>query len=462
MDRPVLPGHRATGDHLAVVGGGIAGLAAAWEAVERGWSVTVVDGAGRTGGKLVTTDFLGRPVDEGADAFLRRVPDALRLCEELGITDLRSPAAAAAMVWADGRLHPFPPGSVMGVPVDPAALDGCDLVSAEGRARWAAEPKLEGLPIDHDVAVAPFLRERLGPEIADRLVAPLLGGIAAGDPERMSLDATVPQFAAAARSGPSLLQALRDTPRLAGPVFAAPAGGMQSLPDTLTAALLRRGVTIRTGAAAVGLEPSWTVHLADGSSVEADRVVVATPATASARLLDAVSAEVRSMLASLDHASAVLVTLGYRSADVELDPASSGFLVPRDAGLTVAAVSWGSSKWPHWADDDHHVLRVSAGHRNDPGPVELPDDELLAAFAADLHRTMGVDTEPVASRITRYPGGFVQHDVGHLERMDLLDRAVAALPGLALCGGGLRGVGIPASIASGRRAAAALCEGGAS
>ena len=460
MEPPAHSEPRATGGHLAVVGGGIAGLAAAWEAYGLGWSVTVIDGADRTGGKLVTTDFLGRPVDEGADAFLRRVPDALRLCEELGITELRSPAAAAAMVWSDGRLHPFPAGSIMGVPVEPDALDGCDLVSAEGRARWAAEPELGGLPIDHDVAVGPFLRERLGTEIADRLVGPLLGGIAAGDPERMSLDATVPQFAAAAHSSPSLLQALRDAPRSDGPVFAAPARGMQSLPDALTAELVRRGVTIRTGAPVVGLEPSWTVHLADGSSVEADRVVVATPATASARLLTGISPEVSTMLGSLDHASVVLVTLGYRRSDVDLDPASSGFLVPRDAGLTIAAVSWGSSKWPHWSDGDHHVLRVSAGHRNDPGPVELPDDELLGTFAADLHRTMGLDAEPVASRITRYPGGFVQHDVGHLQRMDALDRAVDALPGLALCGGGLRGVGIPASIASGRRAAAAMCRSG--
>ena len=126
MDQPASPGPRTTGGHLVVVGGGIAGLAAAWEASGRGWSVTVVDASTRTGGKLVTTDFLGRPVDEGADAFLRRVPDALRLCEELGIDDLRSPSATSARVWADGRLHPFPPGSVMGVPVDPAALRGDD------------------------------------------------------------------------------------------------------------------------------------------------------------------------------------------------------------------------------------------------------------------------------------------------------------------------------------------------
>jgi len=453
-----------SGRHLVVVGGGIAGLAAAWEATGRGWSVTVLEERDEPGGKLRTTDFLGRPVDEGADAFLRRVPDALALCAEVGIEQFRSPAATRAMVWLDGSLRRFPEPSVMGVPLDPDAPATVELIGDSGRDHLAAERTLPGLPIVHDVAVGPFLRERLGPEVADGLVGALLGGIAAGDPERMSLECAAPQLAAAARRGPSLLEALADTPRSPGAVFAAPLGGMQQLPRAVASALAGRGVQIRTRATVEAVEPagrSWRVHLAGGGDVEGDAVVLATPAPAASALLSEVGAETAATLRSFDHASVVLVTLGYRRSDVDLDPELSGFVVPRRSGLRVTAASWGSSKWPDWADPDHHVLRVSMGHRDDPRAVDLDDDDVVARIVRDLETAMGLRADPLAVRISRWRRGFLQQDVGHVARVDELERTTdRELPGLALCGAGLRGVGIPASIASGRRAVERVCVQG--
>jgi oxygen-dependent protoporphyrinogen oxidase len=447
--------------HLVVVGGGIAGLAAAWEATQLGWTATVVERRSEAGGKLRTTPFLGRPVDEGADAFLRRVPDALALCEELGIRDLRSPSATRAMVWQHGSLRRFPDPAVMGVPLDPDAGSAAEVLSPAGRERLAAERGLAGLPIDHDVAVGPFLRDRLGSEVADGLVGALLGGIAAGDPDRMSLDSTAPQLAAAARRGPSLLDALAAMPRSGGPVFAAPPEGMQQLPATLAAALVDRGVEVRTDAAVASVEPSWLVHLEDGSALAGDAVVVAAPAPDAARILPSSGRASAEALRSFDHASVVLVTLGYRRDDLALDGEVSGFVVPRSAGLRVTAASWASSKWPHWADRDHHVLRVSMGHRADPGAVELEDDAVLTQIQRDLGTTMRLHADPVAVRVSRWRDGFLQHDVGHAERVGALERTVRdELPGLALCGAGLRGVGVPASIASGRRAAGLVCAEG--
>ncbi len=447
--------------HLVVVGGGIAGLAAAWEATAHGWAVTVVEPRGETGGKLRTTDFLGRPVDEGADAFLRRVPEALALCREVGVEELRSPAATRAMVWWKGALRRFPERSVMGVPLDPDAPDTAELLSAEGRAALAAEPTLGGLPVADDVAVGPFLRSRLGAEVADGLVGALLGGIAAGDPERMSLDSAAPQLAAAARRGPSLIEALAAAPSAEGPIFSAPAGGMAELPRAVTRALVERGVVIRTGEAVEAVEPSWKVHVAGGDTLEADAVVVVTPAHRTVGIVAGTAPRTAEALRSFDHASAVLVTLGYRREEVQLDPALSGFVVPRGSDLRVTAASWGSSKWPQWADEDHHVFRVSLGHREDPTAVDLDEDALLDTISRDLHTTMGLDAAPVAVRVSRWRDGFLQHDVGHAARVDELERLAAdELPGVELCGAGLRGVGIPASIGSGRRAAARACGSG--
>jgi len=437
---------------IVVVGGGISGLAAAWElSADPSLEVTVLESAERLGGKIRTSPFAGREVDEGADAFLRRVPDALRLCAEIGLDDLVSPAHGTACVWLDGALRPLPSGLVLGVPAQFEPLEASAILTPWGLARARVEPDLDGVPLEGDTSVGELVRRRYGNEVADRLVGPLLGGINAGSIDSMSVDAVVPQLAAAAHGSASLSTALAASlpPSRPGgatpvdPVFAAPSGGMGELVDKLAAAVAARGVAVQLGRA-VDVLPA------------ADGVVLTTPADVSARLLRSRSPRAAEVLGSIEFASVVFTTLAFHRADVPGDLDASGFLVPRDAGLTVTAASWSSTKWARLAGDPV-ILRVSMGHADDHAPIGFTDDEVLERIAADLRVTMGITAAPVEHRIARYPNGFPQYRVGHLDRVAELEaHLLEDAPDLAVCGMAHRGVGIPACIREARSAAAAL------
>ncbi|HEX2576507.1 MAG TPA: FAD-dependent oxidoreductase, partial [Aquihabitans sp.] len=259
-------------EHAVVLGGGIAGLTAALRLSQAGSAVTIVE-PDRLGGKLQTSVVAGRAVDESADAFLLRVPWALALCHDLDLDgELISPAARAAQVYVDGALRPLPAGHVLGVPTDLDALRASGLVSDDALRRVAAEPDLPADPADpgtsgRDVAIGPYLRRRLGDEVVDHLIDPLVGGINAGDTSQLSLAAVVPQLDAAARSGdPSIVRSCRaQRERAAGapdaPIFATPLGGMARLVDALVALL--PGADLRLGRRAVGIERTGP----DGSAV---------------------------------------------------------------------------------------------------------------------------------------------------------------------------------------------------
>lgn len=454
---------------LVVLGGGVTGLTAAWQAQRLGWEVTVVESSDRFGGKLRSSTFLGRQIDEGADAFLRRVPDALDLCDELGIDELVSPAETSASIWIDGQLKRLPSGLVLGAPARFDDLAASGILSPDGLRRARADAARTGPPLDHDEAAGTLIRQRYGDEVADRLVGPLLGGINAGDPDRLSIDAAVPQLAAAARSDASLSRALSALPPPSSePVFAAPRNSMSYLPQRLVEVLADGGAQLLTSAAATGLERAgdeWLVSIdrvgepsldldSRPTVLAADAVVIATPSSVAAQLVGERSPNAARILSGIDSSSVALVTLGYRSNDVGGPLDGSGFLVPRNAGLTLTAASWGSSKWPHWSDGDHVILRVSAGHRLDPSPLDLDDDDLVAALLRDLELTMGLQSDPIEIRVSRWMHGFPQYDVGHLDRMAELEAAVRAdLPEVVICGAAHRGLGVPACIAQGRRAA---------
>lgn len=432
---------------ITIIGGGISGLAAAWELSSRpDLSITVFEASDRLGGKISTVPFAGRAVDLGPDAFLRRVPDALALCAEVGLDDLIAPAHSVARVWLDGTLVPLPPGLVLGVPARFDSLADSGTLSAEGLRRARSEPQLPGLPIDSDRSVGELIRSRFGDEVAERLVGPLLGGIAAGDIDSMSVDACVPQLAAAARSATSMSQYLASTPSASpGPVFAAPANGMQVLIDTLVEQLTARGVTFRLG------EPIDRLPDADG-------VVLTTAAPVSARLLSAVSSDAAAVLSSIDHASVVFTALAFDTAVLPDALDGSGFLVPRTAGLSITAASWSSSKWERLAGDPV-ILRVSMGHAHDPAAIDRTDTDVLERIVGDLRTTMGITANPVEARIARYRDGFPQYTPGHLDRIDEMERTLERdAPRVVVSGMALRGVGIPACIREARRAAATLAD----
>ncbi len=456
--------------HLVVIGGGITGLAAAWEATQShspAPRVTVLEAAPGLGGLIRTSEFLGMPIDEAADAFLARVPEAVELCRELGLDDqFTHPAATSAMVWNGSQFRWFPKKSVLGVPLDLAALEETALLSRGGMARVAAEAgrRVEYPASAGDKSAGAFLRSTFGDELVDRVVGPLVGGIAAGDVDRMSLRAVLPQIADAAEAADgSLTDELRRRATNAdpeAPVFNALLGGTQTLTDALVRELRSCGVDIRTSSAVTSLTRSGDEIAVGGDwgSLDADAVVLTTPAVQSAKVLESIAADPARLIGSIHTASVAMLTLAYPLGTVEIDSNASGFLIPRGSGMTLTAVSVGNAKWPHWSDGEHSILRASVGHVGDDTSARLAEPDLLGAVRRDLTTTIGLDAAPVAHRVSRWLGGFHQYDVGHLDLCDEIDSGLAGLTEgrVRVAGAAYRGLGIPACIRQGRQAVSLL------
>ncbi|MFF4535719.1 protoporphyrinogen oxidase [Streptomyces aureus] len=452
-------------EHVVVVGGGIAGLAAAHRLLGRGARVTVLEASDRLGGKLLAGEIAGARVDLGAESMLARRPEAVDLAREAGLGDsLQPPATATASLWTRGTLRPMPKGHVMGVPGTASAVAG--VLSEEGLRRIERDADLPRTEVGEDIAVGEYVAARLGREVVDRLVEPLLGGVYAGDAYRISLRLAVPQLYAAARTHTSLTEAVREIQEKAaaagqsGPVFMGIDGGVGRLPLAVAASVTARGGEILTGtpvtelrrtAAAGTAGPAtsaWRVVAGD-RVLDADAVVLAVPAPAAAALLRAEAPAAAAELAAVEYASMALVTLAYRAEGVTL-PEGSGFLVPPVDGHTIKASTFASRKWGWIADQDPGllVLRTSVGRHGETEVLGRPDADLVAVSRHDLKEATGLDAEPVETRVTRWDDGLPQYPVGHHARVARVREHVAKLPGLAVCGAAYDGVGIPACIAS--------------
>ncbi|MFF9219801.1 protoporphyrinogen oxidase [Streptomyces viridosporus] len=450
------------GRRVVVVGAGVAGLAAAHRLLERGARVTVLEAADRVGGKLLPGEIAGARVDLGAESMLARRPEAVDLAREAGLADrLRPPATATASLWTRGALRPMPKGHVMGVPGTAAALSG--VLSDEGLARIERDADLPRTEVGDDVAVGEYVAARLGREVVDRLVEPLLGGVYAGDAHRISMRSAVPQLFEAARTHTSLtegvraIQARSAAASQTGPVFMGIEGGVGTLPLAVAASVRARGGDVLTGTPVTELrrtpEGGWRIVAGD-RSLSADAVVVAVPAPAAARLLRAEAPRAAAELAGVEYASMALITLAYRRAQTRL-PEGSGFLVPPVDGRTIKAATFASSKWGWIADEDPGlvVLRTSVGRHGETEVLRRDDADLVEVSRHDLKAATGLDATPVATRVTRWDDGLPQYPVGHHARVARVREHLAGLTGLAVCGAAYDGVGIPACIASAYAAA---------
>ncbi|WP_405793553.1 protoporphyrinogen oxidase [Streptomyces sp. NBC_01506] len=451
--------------HVVVIGGGIAGLAAADRLLTAGARVTLLEATDRLGGKLRTGAIEGAPVDLGAESMLARRPEAVALARSVGLAErLQPPATTSASIWSRGELRAMPKGHVMGVPGDASALAG--LLSVEGVARIGRERDLDPVAVGDDVSVGEYVARRLGHEVVDRLVEPLLGGVYAGDAYRISMRAAVPQLYEALRTHGSLLDAVRaiqskaaEHPRTDA-VFTGIDGGVGRLPGAVADAVRARGGDIRTTTPVLDLTrtaDNWAVRT-DRETITADGVVMANPAWSASVLLARESPAASASLAEIEYASMALVTMAFRRAavtDLPGMPAGSGFLVPPVDGRTIKAATFSTRKWG-WVDQsapDLFVLRTSIGRYGEEDQLQREDAELAGASLRDLGAAVGLTERPVATEVTRWTGGLPQYPVGHPARVARIREAVAKLPALRLCGAYDDGVGIPACIASAQRAA---------
>ncbi|MFI1290323.1 protoporphyrinogen oxidase [Streptomyces sp. NPDC020792] len=443
--------------HVVVIGAGIAGLAAAHRLLQRGARVTVLEAAERVGGKLLPGDIAGVRVDLGAESMLARRPEAVTLARETGLAGhLQPPATASASIWTRGALRPMPKGHVMGVPGTASALAG--VLSEEGLARIERDAELPRTEVGDDVAVGEYVAARLGREVVDRLVEPLLGGVYAGDAYRISMRSAVPQLFRAAQTHDSLLEGVREIQDAAaaaqqtGPVFMGVEGGVGRLPLAVAESVRARGGEILTGTPVTELRrqdrTSWRVAAGD-RVLHADAVVVAVPAPAAAGLLRAESPEAAAELRAVEYASMALITLAYRRTGTAL-PEGSGFLVPPVDGRTIKASTFASQKWGWIADEnpDVVVLRTSVGRYGETEILQREDADLVEVSRHDLREATGLDAAPLETRVTRWTDGLPQYPVGHHTRVARIREHIGKLPGLAVCGAVYDGVGIPACVAS--------------
>ena len=450
--------------HVVVVGAGIAGLAAAASLKRRAPDVvvTVLEGSPSIGGKLALAEVAGITVDVGAETMLNRRPEATDLARSVGLEDrLVHPAATSANLWSRGQMHPMP-RTLMGVPTDARALAESGVISKAGLARAALDAVMPATRIgDHDVSVGWLVEERFGREVVDRLVEPLLGGVYAGHAREISARAAVPQVVALLDRDRSMLKSAAAATSATSdvPLFAGLAGGIGQLPAAVAASA---DVDVRTNATVRDLARrtygGW--NLVVGSTrapevIQADAVILATPARTTARLLSDVVPDAALELARIEYASMAIVTMAFRRRDFP-DTSGSGFLVPPVDKRDIKAATYSFAKWD-WvrgagrgADngEDVLVLRCSIGRHRDEQVLQVDDAELVQLALEDLSAAIRLCVRPVDWHVQRWGAALPQYTVGHLDRVRRVRSAVAKSAGLAVCGAAYDGLGIPVCIAS--------------
>ena len=450
---------------VVVVGGGITGLSAARQLALDGFGVLVLEAGGRWGGKLAPLVLNGVRLDAGAESILARRPEGLDLVGALGLADhLVHPTAAQPQLLVGGRLHALP-SSLLGIPTDVSQLTG--LLSDEGLRLAASEPERQVPAFDHDVAIGRLVDERFGPEVTDRLLEPLLGGVYAGHSRSLSFNAVAPELFDRVKRGGSLSRHAQEAVKQSqqGPVFAGLVGGVSTMTDALIADLVRRGVRMRLGATVRTLERAdhgfrLTVGGADDAEmIMADSVLIATPATATGRLLSGLVPSA-SEFGSLPYASVAIITLVVRGVRAD----TSGVLVVPGELPTIKAVTYSSAKWSWAASRARQVwgpgvdiIRVSVGRHGEAAVLQLSDPTLIERTLAEAKRIPGWEAAHlVEAAVSRWGAGLPQYPVGHRDLVAQLRAEVAGVSGLAVAGAALDGLGIPACVASARTAAGAL------
>jgi protoporphyrinogen/coproporphyrinogen III oxidase len=462
-----------TSRHVVVVGGGIAGLAAVWrlqkqrDAASADYQITLLEAGDRLGGKLQTEQRDGLTIEAGPDSFLSYKPAGIGLARELGIEDRiigTRDTGDGTYILRDGRLEPLPEGITMLVPTKLKPLVRSRLLSMRGKARMAAEYLVPPKQDDEDESIGSFITRRLGREAFEHMAQPLLSGIFAGDADQLSLAATFPRLRDIEREHGGLVRGMlnqRSESNGKGPAPASPyppfvsfASGMGELPRTIANQLI--DIDIRTGATVEKLgrkDSGYQLTITGGAAIEADAVLLATPAYVTADLLHLLDGELSALLQRIPYVSSATISLAYRDADVQGLQSGRGFVIPYIEDRELTAVTWASNKFEGRVPDGMSLLRTFVGRAGRESAVHLPDDAMLDLVQRELSDILNIQATPVSAHINRWHRAMPQYVLGHIDRLEQVDQCISRHPGLSLLGAAYRGVGIPDCIESGNRAA---------
>lgn len=448
----------ASPEQVLVLGGGIAGLATAYELHQHRIPFTLLEAGARVGGVVFSEEVDGFHIDGGPDALLIQKQDGIKLCQELGLGARLVPTKLPRLAYIQrgGRLHPLPAASVMGIPTEWGPFIKTRLFSWPGKIRMGMEMFIPGRKSTGDESIGSFMRRRFGSEAVDYLAEPLLAGIHAGDVDRLSIRSLFPYFPETEQRFGSLLRAFRSQPRRASKdgAFKSLPGGLgemiSALEEALPAGSIRRLSPVKSVSYIDGL---YHVETTTGELLAARAVVSATPAFVAARTLRALSPSIATACGEIPYASAATVALAFNRDQISDPLNGSGWVVPRREATGIMAGTWLSSKWPGRAPEGKVLLRAFFGGARDPKAIEKSDAELVRTALDAMRPLIGIRGEPLFTRIYRWENANAQHEVGHIDRIAAIERELANHPGLYVTGSGFRGVGIPDCVADARATA---------
>jgi len=461
--------------HLVIIGGGIAGLSAAYyleqktQAAGQATLLTVLEAAPGWGGKITTDRQDGFVIEGGPDTFLATKPWGVALCRELGLEERlhgTNPEKKHTYVLHQGRLEPLPDGLTMMIPTRFGPMIRTNLLSWPEKARMGLDFFMPPQPLNGDESLGSFVSRRLGRPAYERLIEPLMSGIYAGDGDQLSLKSTFPYLRDLELQHGGLVKGALATRRKMArkgksvpgsrSAFLTPTTGLAEIVEALVGRLQASGVDLRAATRVdrlSRLQDHYRVEMENGELLQADGVILATPAYAAGELLAELDASLAQDLQAIPYASTATVSLAYREDDLPRALDGYGYVIPRREGRKALACTWTSTKFPHRAPQGYALLRVFVGRAGQEDDLPQDEQSLLALAREELRLTLGIQAEPLLTMVFYWDRAMPQYNLGHPERMARIDTALERLPGLALAGNGYRGIGIPDCIHSGEQAA---------
>lgn len=459
---------------LVVIGGGISGLSAAYKLYSETKNeefppeIMLFEGSPRMGGCISTYNLDDTLIELGPDSFITEKPAALELCKKLGIEHRLIGTAAKnrqTFVAHNKQLYPLPEGFVMMAPTQVMPMLSSPLFSWSAKMRMLSEPFVPAAPEDADESLTQFVERRLGREVLDKVVQPLVGGIYTGDPNKLSVRAALPKIVEMERKHGSIIKGMasihknRKESGARYGLFVTFDEGISVLVNALVNALPQG--CVRTHSMVSRLrrtESQWQIEFSDGKQMMVDGVVIATASFHASDIVSDLDLELAEALSTTTYASSAVLNLIYRRSDIKHPLDGFGFVVPRTENRSILACSFNSIKWPDRAPKDKVLLRVFVGGALQPDIYDLSDEQIECLMWEDLRTYLGITALPLLSVISRYPRAMPQYNVGHVANLKKIEERLTQHPGLALAGNAYHGVGIPDCVASGERAAARILE----